>query len=67
MKSVGCHWGTWALTAEPVLEPPKKLADEARAAGLGPDDFITVPLGDVTLFAELPADVSATQLEQTRR
>lgn len=26
-KALGMHWGTWVLTEEDVLEPPKKLKE----------------------------------------
>jgi N-acyl-phosphatidylethanolamine-hydrolysing phospholipase D len=40
-KAIGIHWGTFELTDEPLDEPPKKLAEATRAAGL-PDDAFTV-------------------------
>ena len=39
-KAVGIHWGTFELTDERLDEPPKKLAEATRAAGL-PDDAFT--------------------------
>ena len=29
-KALGMHWGTWVLTEEDVLEPPKKLKEALR-------------------------------------
>lgn len=29
-KAVGIHWGTWALTSEPIMEPPVKLKEALR-------------------------------------
>ncbi|KNG84312.1 dioxygenase [Aspergillus nomiae NRRL 13137] len=29
-KALGMHWGTWVLTEEDVLEPPRKLRDALR-------------------------------------
>jgi N-acyl-phosphatidylethanolamine-hydrolysing phospholipase D len=37
---------TWALTLEPVLEPPQLLAEEAKKAGLAEDAFTTCGLGE---------------------
>jgi L-ascorbate metabolism protein UlaG (beta-lactamase superfamily) len=34
---VPVHWGTFDLADEPIEEPPKRLAAEARRLGLGPD------------------------------
>ena len=29
-KALGMHWGTWVLTKEDVLEPPKKLKEALK-------------------------------------
>ncbi|KAI1074173.1 Metallo-hydrolase/oxidoreductase [Whalleya microplaca] len=33
-KAMGIHWGTWVLTTEPVLEPPKLLKEALRRKGI---------------------------------
>jgi L-ascorbate metabolism protein UlaG (beta-lactamase superfamily) len=33
-KALGMHWGTWVLTEEDVLEPPKKLKEALRIQGI---------------------------------
>ncbi|ODA75887.1 hypothetical protein RJ55_08528 [Drechmeria coniospora] len=33
-KAMGIHWGTWALTMEEVLEPPKMLREALRRKGI---------------------------------
>lgn len=33
-RALGIHWGTWALTSEPVDEPPKKLQEALKLKGL---------------------------------
>lgn len=38
--SVGMHWGTFPLTAEPVMEPAQKLKQYQL------DNFITLSLGE---------------------
>ncbi len=40
-KAIGIHWGTFELADEALDEPPKKLAEATRAAGL-PDAAFTV-------------------------
>lgn len=35
-KALGIHWGTWALTSEPVEEPPEKLREALEIKGLPP-------------------------------
>lgn len=29
-RALGMHWGTWVLTEEDVLEPPRKLREYLR-------------------------------------
>jgi N-acyl-phosphatidylethanolamine-hydrolysing phospholipase D len=38
-RAIGVHWGTFELTDEPLDEPPVKLAEALRAAGLPADRF----------------------------
>lgn len=33
-KAMGIHWGTWMLTAEEVLEPPRLLREALRRRGI---------------------------------
>ena len=33
-RALGMHWGTWVLTMEEVLEPPKVLKRAMKWAGL---------------------------------
>lgn len=33
-KAIGIHWGAWALTSEPVEEPPEKLKEALKIKGL---------------------------------
>jgi N-acyl-phosphatidylethanolamine-hydrolysing phospholipase D len=40
-RLVAMHWGTFVLTDEPVLEPPARLRDAWRAAGL-PDAQLSI-------------------------
>ncbi|KAF8478054.1 N-acyl-phosphatidylethanolamine-hydrolyzing phospholipase D [Russula ochroleuca] len=49
-KALAMHWGTWILTAEPVLEPPALLRKECEKAALGPDEFLVPALGETVLF-----------------
>jgi N-acyl-phosphatidylethanolamine-hydrolysing phospholipase D len=41
--SLGIHWGTFPLTAEPIDEPPRRL--HAAAKSLKDSVFVTYPLG----------------------
>lgn len=33
-RALGIHWGTWALTTEPVMEPPQRLREALKKRGL---------------------------------
>jgi N-acyl-phosphatidylethanolamine-hydrolysing phospholipase D len=41
---------TWALTSEPVLDPPELLRKECEKVGLGEDEFLVPALGETVLF-----------------
>ena len=44
-RSVGVHWGTFALTDEPLDQPPKDLAAALLAANISGDDFFLMAIG----------------------
>jgi N-acyl-phosphatidylethanolamine-hydrolysing phospholipase D len=44
-RSVGVHWGTFALTDEPLDQPPKDLAAARQAANITDDDFFLMAIG----------------------
>lgn len=43
--SLGCHWGTFKLTDEPIMEPVKRVLDESKNKGLKAETFIVLPIG----------------------
>ena len=43
--TVGMHWGTFRLTDEDVLEPPRRLRAELERQQLSPDEFIVLEIG----------------------
>jgi L-ascorbate metabolism protein UlaG (beta-lactamase superfamily) len=49
--SLGVHWGTFALTDEPLDEPPAKLREAVAAAGLPPEAFEVWRHGETRRFA----------------
>ena len=44
-RSVGVHWGTFALTDEPLDQPPRDLAAARLAANIKEDDFFLLAIG----------------------
>ena len=44
-KSVAIHWGTFALSEEPMNEPPQKLQEALAAPENADVDFVTLPIG----------------------
>ena len=50
-RFIGMHWGTFRLTDEPPLEPPIRLAQAWRAAGLPSDDLSMLSLGETLITA----------------
>jgi len=46
-RAVAMHWGTFErLTDEPLDEPPRVLEAQRAAAGLEPDDFAVMKIGE---------------------
>jgi N-acyl-phosphatidylethanolamine-hydrolysing phospholipase D len=46
-RSLGIHWGTFAnLTDESLYEPPVRLAEELKRAGLSERDFFVLKHGE---------------------
>ncbi|ORX69081.1 Metallo-hydrolase/oxidoreductase [Linderina pennispora] len=45
-RSIGVHWGTLAVTEEPVDEPPQRLAAEVLARGHQAEDFGVIRIGE---------------------
>lgn len=45
-KSLGIHWGTFKLTTEFYLEPPRLLSQYLEQNNLTADEFVTVNIGE---------------------
>jgi N-acyl-phosphatidylethanolamine-hydrolysing phospholipase D len=54
-RSLGIHWGTFALTDESLDEPPRALASAREAAGLAEDAFFVMPIGRTQRLDGRPA------------
>jgi N-acyl-phosphatidylethanolamine-hydrolysing phospholipase D len=48
-RSIGMHWGTFQLSAEPMFEPQVRLAQAVQEHGLKPDEFVTLAIGETIL------------------
>ena len=46
-KSIGIHWGTWALANEYFLERKSRLEEVLKERQLDPDSFIVVKHGEI--------------------
>ncbi len=46
-KVLGMHWGTFVLSLEPIMEPPKRLKQNAKSFGFKENDVITFKIGEV--------------------
>ena len=45
-RSVGLHWGTFAISDESLDQPPQDLALAARAKGLKDGEFTVMAIGE---------------------
>ena len=52
LKSLGMHWGTYPLTAEEPMDPPRRLAAAREREGLPETDFRALTLGETITFEE---------------
>lgn len=50
-RSLGVHWGSFALTDEPLDEPPRVLAELRRAQHLDEDRFFVLAVGQTRRIA----------------
>jgi N-acyl-phosphatidylethanolamine-hydrolysing phospholipase D len=55
-QSVGIHWGTFAMTGEPLLEPPQRVAAALIANELPRDAFVCLNPGETRAFALVAGD-----------
>ncbi len=50
-RSIAVHWGTFVLSDEPLDEPPKKLREALKAAGIPGDQFLVLKHGETLRLA----------------
>lgn len=52
-RGMGIHWGTWVLTNESVMEPPRLLKDALQRKGIAETGVFDVcDIGDSREFVE---------------
>ena len=58
-RSIGVHWGTFALTDEALDAPPAALAQARRVAGVADDRFFTLAIGETRSLPRRPNVVAS--------
>ncbi len=53
-RSLGVHWGTFALTDESLDEPPRALAAARQAQGVADNDFFVLAVGQTRVLPRRP-------------
>ncbi len=53
--SIGMHWGTFQLTAEPMLEPVQRLQTTLSRQQLPAEAFVTLAIGETRRLPRRPA------------
>ena len=46
-KVMGTHWGTFVLSLEPIMEPPKRFKASAQEYGFNKEDAIIFKVGEI--------------------
>ena len=52
-KVLGTHWGTFVLSLEPIMEPPKRFKDNADKFGFKRDDALIFKIGEFKKLSEV--------------
>ena len=52
-KVIGMHWGTFVLSLEPIMEPPKRFKDNAEKFGFKKNDAIIFKVGEFKKIKDL--------------
>ena len=54
-RTIGMHWGTFILTDEPFLEPPRRLRESAARAGLSAEEVLVLEHGETLVLPQTGA------------
>ena len=52
-KVLGTHWGTFVLSLEPIMEPPKRFKDNAENFGFKKDEVLIFKIGEFNKIDEI--------------
>ena len=52
-KVLGTHWGTFVLSLEPIMEPPKRFQDNAEKFGFKREDALIFKIGEFKKLSEV--------------
>ena len=52
-KVIGMHWGTFVLSLEPIMEPPKRFKENAEKFDFKKDDVIIFKVGEFKKIRDL--------------
>jgi len=52
-KVLGTHWGTFVLSLEPIMEPPKRFQDNAEKFGFKREDALIFKIGEFKKLDEV--------------
>lgn len=48
--SIAIHWGTFQLTGEPILEPPRRLSEELARLNITQENFVCLKHGETVSY-----------------
>ncbi|KAI6841224.1 Zn-dependent hydrolase/oxidoreductase [Hortaea werneckii] len=63
-RALGIHWGTWVLTTEEVLEPPRKLKEALKWKGM-PEEASMAPMKERSKASNGKSNGDAAVLKRT--
>lgn len=58
-QSIGMHWGTFALTDEPLAEPPLYLQVFLKQAKIPPERFVVFNFGETRVYGDEQSESAA--------
>lgn len=62
-QSIGMHWGTFELSAEPIMQPAERIAEAQKQGLVQADEFFTLPVGATYLvrLTEPPTQLATSE------